>query len=190
MAAYSSTAEGPSGFYLLENAIDRDELAVVSRWFSSLSVASQINAPRFLRFGAGCPFGIPDELSVLLSTARNYANVAFRGIVKDIEFNHVTVQRHQPGQGVPPNRDRAESCGPVTAVFTFDGVAVYEFRPPEEEALRQQTTDTQYYAVKVLPQSLFLLGPTDARYLYTHQVSRHCTARVTVTLRSVPPPRP
>lgn len=188
-AAKFADADGPAGFVLIEKALDASDLSVVSRWYNDRDISSCINAPRSLGFGVGTQRDIPDDLAVLIGVATPYAKLCFPTVKPELlRYNHVTIQRHYPGQGTPLSRDAAGACGPVTAIFTFDGDASYEFRAPEEEYLRLQTTDYQTYRINVPEQSLMLLGPPDARYLYTYQVSRQFpkpTPRVTITLRCV-----
>lgn len=188
----SETAEGPDGFALVENAVDGDELGVISRWYNTDPVSTQINAPRSLGFGVGTGHTIPDELASLPQIAASLASRVFPPSKVNaawLDFNHITVQRHFPGQSLPRSRDLENSCGPVTAIFTFECDALYEFRAPDEEALRKQTEDYQTYQVRAAEQSVMFLGPRDARYLYTHQVARQfAKPRVTMTLRFVPVP--
>ncbi len=190
----SDTTEGPDGFALIENAVDGDELCVISRWYNTDPVSAQINAPRSVCFGVGTGHAIPDELASLVHIATSLAGRVFADLSAKVsaawlDFNHVTVQRHFPGQSLPCSRDPVNSSGPVTAIFTFECDAVYQFRAPEEEALRKQTEDYQTYQVRAAEQSVMFLGPRDARYLYTHQVARQfAKPRVTITLRFVPVP--
>lgn len=183
---FCADSVGPQGFFLFKNAVDRDELAIVSRWLSIDSVAASINAPRALQLGAGCPHAVPDELTPLTSIAEGIGNRILQR--NDVSFNHITIQRHQPGQAVPPQRDSHLASGPNIAVFTFDCDATYDFKPAPDEFLQSQTDDIEWYSIPVPALSVFFLTPKDARYIFEYSVGRNfARPRTTVTLRSVNP---